>query len=128
LTVPLDAAAGPEALAAQFHSAHEAAFGHAEQDAPVQVVSLRVSASRAAPAIAMPRQPGAPHPAATTATVRLHLSGTWRDAGLYDRAMLDPGAEFAGPAIVTQADCTILVPDGWRARVDELRNVVMEQG
>ena len=41
---------------------------------------------------------------------------------------LDPGAAFRGPAIVTQPDCTILVPAGWRARVDGLRNIQMELG
>jgi N-methylhydantoinase A len=50
------------------------------------------------------------------------------EAGLYDRAALDPGAMFQGPAIVTQADCTILVPGGWAASVDGLGNIVMEHG
>ncbi|EFH09445.1 hydantoinase/oxoprolinase family protein, partial [Teichococcus cervicalis] len=57
LTVPLppEADGGAEALAALFHAAHEKAFGHAEPGAPLQVVSLRASAFRPAPAIELPR-------------------------------------------------------------------------
>jgi N-methylhydantoinase A len=126
LTVPLDAATDARALAALFHAAHERSFGHADPGAPVQVVSLRASATRAAAPIALPRTDAVPHPAHPTGRVRLCVAGDWQDAALFDRAALDPGAEFTGPAIVAQADCTILVPAGWRACVDALRNLAME--
>jgi N-methylhydantoinase A len=126
LTVPFAAGATADELVRLFHEAHERNFGHAEIGAPVQVVSLRASASRAAPPVAMPLERETPHPAAPSGTARLYTGGAWREAALFDRAALDPGAAFAGPAIVTQADCTILVPEGWRARVDGLNNVLME--
>lgn len=128
LTVPFGPEDGPDALTRLFHDAHDRNFGHAEQGAGVQVVSLRASASRAAPAIAMPRADCVPHAATATGTARLFAGGAWRDAALFDRAALGPGAAFAGPAIVVQLDCTILVPAGWGARVDGLRNIVMEHG
>ena len=128
LTVPLEPAVGLDGVVRLFHAAHDRNFGHAEAEAAVQVVSLRASAARAAPVIAMPREPGGPHPAAARGTVQVFAGGAWQDAALFDRAALDPGAECMGAAVVTQADCTILVPPGWRARVDELRNIVMEQG
>ncbi len=128
LTVPFGRDVGLDGLIGLFHDAHDRNFGHAEAGAAVQVVSLRASAARPAPVIAMPRVPGSPHPGMPTGVVRLFAQGGWRDAALFDRAALDPGATFAGPAIVTQADCTILVPPGWSARVDELRNIVMEHG
>lgn len=126
LTVPLPHAADAAALADLFHAAHDKAFGHADPQEPVQVVSLRASATRAAPPIALPRLEATPHPVSPSRHVMLHLGGDAEQAGLYDRATLDPGAELVGPAVVTQADCTILVPAGWRASVDPLRNVLME--
>ncbi|WP_237477430.1 hydantoinase/oxoprolinase family protein [Lichenibacterium dinghuense] len=126
LTVPTAGCAGPADLATLFHAAHERAFGHAEEDAPLQVVSLRVSASRPAPPVAMPRRDGAAHPARSGGTARLYAGGAWCEAALFERADLDPGAELSGPAIVSQADCTILIPHGWRARVDGFRNIEME--
>jgi N-methylhydantoinase A len=128
LTVPFAASATADELVGRFHEAHERNFGHAEPGAPVQVVSLRASASRAAPPIAMSRQAETVHAAAPAGTARLYSGGVWREASLFDRAALDPGAEFEGPAIITQADCTILAPVGWRARVDGLHNVHMELG
>src|SRR5437764_230256 len=49
LTVPMRD--DPEGLAEAFHAAHDRAFGHAEPGAPVQVVSLRVTAALPAPAV-----------------------------------------------------------------------------
>ena len=37
------------------------------------------------------------------------------------------GMAVAGPAIVTQSDCTILVPPAWWAEVDGLRNLVLQR-
>ena len=126
LTVPFEPDATVDTLVQSFHQAHERSFGHAEADAPVQVVSLRASASRPAPPIAMTRAAETPHRPAPSGTAPLYTGGAWHEAALFDRAALDPGAEFTGPAIVTQSDCTILVPAGWRARVDGLRNIEME--
>jgi N-methylhydantoinase A len=44
---------------------------------------------------------------------------------LYRGEQLPPGAELAGPAIVEYADTTLLVPRGWRARVDGYNNLVL---
>jgi N-methylhydantoinase A len=129
LTVPVPAAAladGTAGLATLFHAAHEESFGHSDPDAPVEVVSLRAAARRPAPPLPMPRQPLEPHDAAPEATIRLRLDGAWREAGLHRRTALRPGGRLAGPAIVTQSDCTVLIPGGWSAVTDELGNLVME--
>jgi N-methylhydantoinase A len=126
LTVALGETDSAAALAGLFHAAHDRAFGHADPKEPVQVVSLRASATRATPPIALPREEAPPHPVAPPRHVTLHLGGAQRQAGLFDRTALAPGAALAGPAVVTQADCTILVPAGWRARIDPLRNILME--
>ena len=126
LTVPFAHDTTLPALIALFHEAHDRNFGHAETTAAVQVVSLRASATRAAPIIAMPREPDPPHMATPTGNARLFAANAWHKAALYDRATLNPGATLPGPAIVTQSDCTILVPAGWHARIDPLRNLLME--
>jgi N-methylhydantoinase A len=130
LTVPVPddvaQAASPEALAALFHATHAESFGHSDPDAPVEIISLRAAASRAAPPIPFPRHPGTEHDAKPEATIRLRLGGGWQEAGLHRRTALKPGARFVGPAVVTQADCTVLVPPGWNARTDALGNLVME--
>jgi N-methylhydantoinase A len=128
LTVIADGVDGPDALAARFHAAHDASFGHAEESAPVQVVSLRVAASRPAPPVKLTRREGMPHAPHPVRQVQLRHAGGWHAADLYTRDELDPGAAFSGPAIVTQADCTVLVPPGWTAKVDAYANIEMEHG
>ena len=94
----------------------------------MQVVSLRVAASRPAPPVKLTRREGVPHAPHPEGQVQLRHGGAWHTADLYTREELDPGAEFSGPAIVTQADCTVLVPPGWTARVDSYANIEMEHG
>jgi N-methylhydantoinase A len=48
-------------------------------------------------------------------------------ASVYARDALIPGDEIAGPAIVTQLDTTTLIAPGWRARVDDGGNLVLER-
>ena len=103
LTVMMTAASGPDDLARLFHDAHDKSFGHAEEGAPVQVVSLRASASRAAPSVVVSREPETAHTVRPTERVRLYARGGWQQAGLFDRTNLEPGATFEGPAVVTQA-------------------------
>jgi N-methylhydantoinase A len=123
----LDGPDGGAALAALFHAAHEEAFGHSDGGAAVEVVSLRAAARRAAPPVPMPRQPLVDAAEAAERTIRLRLDGAWREAGLYRRAELHPGGRLSGPAVVTQSDCTVLIPPGWEASTDELGNLAMEQ-
>lgn len=129
LTVPVPAATlgkGTAGLAELFHAAHEESFGHSDPDAPVEVVSLRAAARHPAPPLPTQRQPASPHDATPEARIRLRLDGAEREADLYRRAALRPGGRLSGPAVVTQSDCTVLVPGGWSAVTDELGNLVME--
>ena len=45
---------------------------------------------------------------------------------LYDRASLQPGTNFSGPAIVVEYSSTTAIPPGWQARVDGYRNLILE--
>ena len=73
-----------------FHEEHRRRNGWARGDAPVEVVALRARARR--PAALDMSQLG------PTAVVR--------------RATL-------GPTVIAEPDCTVWVPEGWRADVDE---------
>lgn len=125
ITVPLDNAAGVADLAAAFHAEHERQFGHADPGAPLQIVSLRVTATRPTPELRLPRQTPRPHAPKPMGETPVRLGGQMRQATLFARAELEAGAHFAGPAIVVQPDCTVLVPPGWNARLDALGNIDM---
>ena len=47
-------------------------------------------------------------------------------ADIYDFTRLRPGNEIAGPAVIHTPITTIVVQDAQRARMDELRNIVID--
>jgi N-methylhydantoinase A len=51
--------------------------------------------------------------------------GGWRDTPVYRREKLPAGARFAGPAIVEQLDCTIVIEPGDRVEADRFGNLVV---
>ncbi|MDZ5456964.1 hydantoinase B/oxoprolinase family protein [Azohydromonas lata] len=59
------------------------------------------------------------------AGVRMHVDGQWRDAGLYQREALLPGAVIDGPAIIAEANATTVVEPGWQARLTGLHDLLL---
>jgi N-methylhydantoinase A len=53
------------------------------------------------------------------------FDGTPRETTVWSRLDLPAGAEIIGPAILEQADATIVVDPGLAARVDRLGNLVI---
>ena len=54
------------------------------------------------------------------------LDGGSHRAAIYKRTALTPGHALSGPAIVTQDDCTTIVPPRHHARVDGWGNLLIE--
>jgi N-methylhydantoinase A len=114
-------------LAAAFYAAHERTFGFARR-APLRLVALRTVHSAAA--AAEPEEKWLPARGASgprRARILLCEHQGAIEAAVHDRAGLESGAMFNGPAIVEQADTTTLVLPGWRARVDGLGNLVLDR-
>jgi len=59
--------------------------------------------------------------------VRMFTGGLWRDAPLYRREDLSPGARIDGPAIIAEANATTVVEPEWRATVTPLNHLVLER-
>jgi 5-oxoprolinase (ATP-hydrolysing) len=74
---------------------------------------------------------------ATTATplavVHMHCTlddgsaEAWRDAGLYQRETLPPGARVAGPAVITEANATTVVEPGWAATATARGDLLLQR-
>jgi N-methylhydantoinase A len=111
------------ALGLAFHDMHRRLYGHADERAPVQIVSLRVVISGNNEKPRFPRHephPGTPQP---ERAVRVWLDGGLRNVDLYSRAALRAGHRFSGPAIVSQDDCTTVIPGDYICQVDEYANL-----
>jgi N-methylhydantoinase A len=117
-------------VAADFHRAHLARYGYAQELNAVEVVSARVrsrglvekiKADRPDARAKSSRTPHAPHGFA-----QVHFAAQPVRAAIYARAELHAGARLHSPCIVTEYSSTTLVPAGARARVDERGNLIIE--
>jgi N-methylhydantoinase A/oxoprolinase/acetone carboxylase beta subunit len=53
-------------------------------------------------------------------------AGDFLDTPVYDRYLLPPGSELAGPAIVEERETTVVLPPAGRAVVDEYWNMILQ--
>ena len=137
LTCPL--ADGPltrarlDELIATFHAEHRRLYTYDLPHAQVELVNLRVTGVGILPKRVAAAATAAPF---GTADARDAIAGDrrvyFRNSGAatvptYLRARLAPGMTFSGPAIVDQDDTTVLVTPGFRARVDDAHNILLER-
>jgi N-methylhydantoinase A len=116
----------------RFDERHAQIHGHAAKERPVEVVSYRVRVRVPQPKY-QSREENAPSslpPVAAAAKGRraIHFEGaTSTEAILYERDRLAVGTSIAGPAVIEQFDATTVISPGWTARVDGLRNLLLER-
>jgi N-methylhydantoinase A len=115
------------AIARLFHDTHQRIHGFADPSAAVEFHNLRVTALGAVPDLPLP---GAAEgePPAPRERRRVWHRGSWREVPVHARAELPAGSGIDGPALIEQADTTVVVLPGWRGRVDGLNNLHLERG
>ncbi len=114
-------------LLAHFDTAHHRVFefGGSGGLARAEIVSFRLGSAVSPgtlPALREAAQGG------TATEVEIFDAGARTTAALWLRAALPRGEWLDGPLLVEDVTSTILVPAGWRARVDECDNLVMQKG
>jgi N-methylhydantoinase A len=118
---------GAAALLGAFYQAHERAFGHADREAPAEIVNLRVQLRAARARVPLGEMPAASSPPVLRTRRRIWLDGRPMEARVFDRDALGRGARLDGPAIVEQPDTTVLVPEGHVGEVDRFGNLVLRR-
>jgi 5-oxoprolinase (ATP-hydrolysing) len=58
---------------------------------------------------------------------RFLSSGRWHDGAVFLRETLEAGQAITGPAIVVEANQTVVVEEGWRARVSRHDHLVLDR-
>ena len=116
-----------QGLAANFHAAHEKDYGHAFEETPVEVITLRVVGSAATDKIHWPgsERDSSENPQAAYLYTRPTIfdSGQAHDTPRYAREKLLADQSVTGPAIIIQHNSTSLVPPGHTAKVSEFGNL-----
>lgn len=126
LSVPIGSGLGAlETAIETFHQEHEREFAFRQDDQPVEIYQLLLSAigktpkPAFVPATELNADPGTP---ISTREVYFGEIG-WVESPVYERERLPAGATFAGPAIIDQLDSTTVVPPRTTAEIDGWGNI-----
>ncbi|MCB1420230.1 MAG: 5-oxoprolinase, partial [Notoacmeibacter sp.] len=128
-TLPVNFAAFDLAAAkADFEAAHKAQFGFIYDNKPLVVDSLSVEAADNRDAGSHERaQDAKAHDITPGETRPVFTGGRWHDAALVGREALKPGAQLKGPALIIEANQTIVVEPGWTAEITSLGHVLLKR-
>jgi N-methylhydantoinase A len=125
------ASLGP--LTAGFEAAYRALYHRIPLGVAIEALNWRVVVSGPEPEVRVdsaPRGPARDRPQAATAKkARLAYfpdAGGYVATPVYDRYGLEPGAVFAGPAIIEERESTTIIGPDARIRVDAIRTLVAE--
>ena len=124
LTVPWEGASLETALKS-FHAQHERRYTYSDETLPVEIVSVRVVGSVASPDLPHSPADSEEHTVPSERTAPVIFADGQVKATLLDRKDLRAGGRFDGPAVLTQDDCTTVVPPGWTATVDRNLSILL---
>ncbi len=116
----------PQALATAFREVHQARFGHADPDQPVELVNLRVAAERPVAAPPIGRRAGVGRPTSRRREITTR-DGTAVRADVWPLGELPEGLQLNGPAVLAGPDATGLIEPGWRGTVHASGAVIVER-
>jgi N-methylhydantoinase A/oxoprolinase/acetone carboxylase beta subunit/N-methylhydantoinase B/oxoprolinase/acetone carboxylase alpha subunit len=102
--------AGLARLLTAFHDVHRQRFSYANEDDPVEIVTLRITATGRLPETVSERVSKS-YGEAVERRRRVYAGGAWHDVPVYRRDELR--AEIAGPAIIEEDYTTVFVASGW---------------
>ena len=127
---PLDAAVIGR-IEAAFHTQHERVYGHSNPGSAVEIVNLRAVfvAPLSKPLLSRERPEGDVRSAQTG--VRRAYFGRYvgvMETTIYARERLPVGGTILGPAIVEQADSTVVIYPGHQGRLDRAGNLIVTYG
>ncbi|MDB5456063.1 MAG: hypothetical protein JWP92_1648 [Caulobacter sp.] len=125
LRVPLGEAG---AVRAAFETRHQRRFGFVSTATPLVVEALSVEAIGHTDAGEAPDfESGATGDPAPLAHLPIRMAGAEHATPIHDRASLPIGAVIAGPAVIREATGTTVIEPGWRARVDDHLNLILDR-
>ena len=114
-----------EQLSQRFHDFHRQRYGHATPDEPVEIVTYRLTLSKPFDAPSRLRSPSGDEPRFDYAPIT--VAGKETNCRFYWRPSLPAQFTGDGPLVIEEPTATTYVAPGWRVRVDESTNLLLER-
>ncbi len=120
---------GFDSFVTDFHKAHKRLYAYHHPQQPVEIVNLRVKTVGKSRRIRLLRHPlaGKDSTAAFLRTQNLVFAQKNHQAAVFDRALLRPGNEIPGPALVVDRESTTMLPPGLDLKVDHYLNLIIKR-
>lgn len=127
-SLSVNCGSGPGALADAvnlFHEQYEREYAFRQDDAPVEIYQLSLTAIGKTPKPAFHGHDASPKPSPQcTDSRKVYFESTgWIETAVFDRQELPAGTHLVGPTVIYQLDSTTVVPPGATADVDEWLNI-----
>jgi len=106
-------------LAEDFAAEHEARYGYRDREGRLELVTIRVTATSPGAEVGLAAEPVPEPRRGRRAAARAELEVV--------HGPPLPGSEIAAPAVIELAESTVLVPEGWFARVDATGTIRMRR-
>ena len=110
-------------LRAKFEAAYLALYGRTEPALPVECVSWQVIVAGPRPILDLTQQGAAAEGALPRGTRRAWFGGAYVETPVLNRLALHPGESIAGPALIEERECSLVLPPGASARCDAALNL-----
>jgi N-methylhydantoinase A len=117
---------GVAALRAAFEDVHEERYGYRDGDAPIEVVTIRATASVPGPRLDLAAGAGDGAVPCERSRRDVVFDGERHDAEIL-RGEPAPGERIAGPAICELPEATLAVAPGWSGHVDDAGTIVLRR-
>jgi len=115
-------------MAARFHREHLRAYGHADPQEPLELVSVRLQALGALSKPNFLPQPPAKRTPSPAGRRRVYFEAVgWCDCPYYAREDVSYPAQLEGPAVVEGADSTVVLPPAWRLSVERYGHALLQR-
>ncbi len=125
LSVPLDTVAS---MREAFETEHRRQFGFIDGDKDIMLDYIDVEITGGGEPVTesqvLTTGTRLPDPVATT---RCHTQGEWQDVPVYQRDDLPAGVALEGPAMLVEANGTIVIEPGWSGELSSIGNLVLER-
>lgn len=112
----------------RFHDVHACTYGHSAPQEKIQVVNLRLRATKLNQKAALPQHDYSKDTLdrGRLKTRHVFFDGKGLECHIYDRSYLPIGDKIMGPAIIQEKESTVLVGRRWSFKLDEMGNIILE--